>query len=137
MLSVSYHRVLKKDQHTLTDSLFISGLKPDISPIVGLSRGVELSSRTGPVFENSVLNRTADPYFSPRFLKMFASASLLRRSAIAQKFVISSSRHETNKENLACRNVKSVGWGDKAGHGEFCYSRTVWQLRAGNFFWYI
>ena len=79
-------------------SLCISGLKPDISPIVG--RGLELSSQTGPVFENSVLNRTADPYFSPRFLKMLASASLLRRSAIAEKCVISSSRRE-NKENLA------------------------------------
>ena len=53
------------------------------------------------MFENSVLNRTADPYFSPRFLKMLASASLLRRSAIAEKCVISSSKGETHKENFA------------------------------------
>ena len=79
------------------------------------------------MFENSVLNCTADPYLSPRFLKMFASASLLRRSAIAEKCVISSSRHETKEgkpcnhnsySNTACLNVKPVGWGDKAGHGK-------------------
>lgn len=69
------------------------------------------------MFENSVLNGTADPYFSPRFLKMLACASLLRRSAIAEKCVISSSRCETHKENFAAithiqimrLNVTSVG----------------------------
>ena len=53
------------------------------------------------VFENPFLNRTADPYFSPRFLKMFASASFLSRSAIAAKCVISSSRYEIEKGNFA------------------------------------